>query len=106
LTEVSTSEDRSRTSTWLSAVLFFGAVGLIVTGIMWLYPDSDTELAVEETTTTTTTTVPDEVEVTFPDDGDGQEPIADAAEIILPSVVHIQTRTGVGSGWSMATVSS
>lgn len=99
MTEVSTSEDRSRTSTWLSALLFFGAVGLIVTGIMWLYPDSGTELAVEETTTTTTsTTVPDEVDVTFPGDHDGQEPIADAAEIILPSVVHIQTRTGVGSG--------
>ncbi len=33
-----------------------------------------------------------------PKGGDSVEPIADAAEVILPSVVQIQTDTGVGSG--------
>ena len=28
----------------------------------------------------------------------GEEPVADAAEVILPSVVHIQTDSGLGSG--------
>ncbi|HUG31737.1 MAG TPA: trypsin-like peptidase domain-containing protein [Acidimicrobiia bacterium] len=82
---------------WLSAVLFFGAVALVVAGIMLIYPDSPEETATEAETTTTTT-VPDEAPVSLPTTLVPGEPVADAAEVILPSVVHIQTRTGVGSG--------
>lgn len=80
---------------WLSAILFFGAVALIVAGIMLIYPDSsDGSEAVAETTTTTAASV----DVSAPTSSPGSEPIADAAEVILPSVVHIQTTGGVGSG--------
>ncbi len=100
MTDVSTDQGRKRTSTWLSGLLFFGAVALIVTGLIWLYPDSSPPgLAADETTTTTTTTTSsDELDVAFADDHEVNEPVADAADVILPSVVHIQTRTGVGSG--------
>jgi len=80
---------------WLSALMFFGAVALLVAGIMWVYPGSSPEGV--DATTTTTTTAP-EVDVTLPSIPVGNEPVADAAEVILPSVVHIQTQEGVGSG--------
>lgn len=97
MTDMSTTPDRKRMSTWLSALLFFGAVGLVVAGIMWLYPEPSAEEAAAETTTTTTTVPEEDVDVSLPSD-ESAEPVADAAEIILPSVVHIQTRSGVGSG--------
>ena len=77
---------------WLSALMFFAAVALLVAGIMWVYPDSS-----PESVDATTTTAP-EVDVTLPSTPVGNEPVADAAEVILPSVVHIQTQEGVGSG--------
>jgi S1-C subfamily serine protease len=79
----------------LSAILFFGAVALVVGAIMWVYPKGDTEAIAEDTTTTSAP--PEEVDVSLPLDM-GDEPVADAAEVILPSVVHIQTQSGVGSG--------
>jgi S1-C subfamily serine protease len=79
----------------LTAVLFFGAVALVVTGTIWAYPDSSPEAAPEETTTTSTA-APEDVEVALPTQG--AEPVADAAQVILPSVVYIQTQSGVGSG--------
>ncbi len=101
MTEDTTTKDSPRLSAWLSALLYFGAVALVVAGIMWFYPKGDVEAgAIDETTTTV---APDEVEVTVPAEYDREqdpldEPIADAAEVILPSVVHIQTAGGVGSG--------
>jgi serine protease Do len=94
LTEERTTKDSSRLPGWLSAILYFGAVALVVAVIVWVYPKGDVEAAAEETTTTTT---PQEVDVTLPVES-GSEPVADAAEVILPSVVHIQTQSGVGSG--------
>jgi S1-C subfamily serine protease len=72
--------------------MYFGAVALLVAGIMWVYPDSSL-VGVDATTTTAP-----EVDVTMPSTPSGNEPVADAAEVILPSVVHIQTQSGVGSG--------
>ncbi|HUG08277.1 MAG TPA: trypsin-like peptidase domain-containing protein [Acidimicrobiia bacterium] len=97
---MSTDQGRKQTSTWLSGLLFFGAVALIVAGIMWLYPDSSSSgVAVDETTTTTiSTTSTNDLDVLHPDEPEVDEPVADAAEVILPSVVHIRTGTGVGSG--------
>lgn len=95
MTQENTPQETRRLSGWLSAILFFGAVALVVASIMLVYPDSstDTEGAAE----TTTTTVP-EVEVSAPAFLPGDEPIADAAGVILPSVVHIRAGGGVGSG--------
>jgi S1-C subfamily serine protease len=71
-------------------------VALVIAGIIWVYPESSGEATAEEATTTTTVAEP--VEVSAPSYTPGEEPIADAAAIILPSTVHIQTQTGVGSG--------
>lgn len=95
MTSENTPRDGRRLPGWLTAVLFFGVVALVVAGTIWLYPDSLPEAAPEETTTTSTD-VPEDVEVALPTQG--AEPVADAAQVILPSVVYIQTQSGVGSG--------
>lgn len=91
------TEERSRAGLW-SAIAYFAGVALIVTLVAWLAPPADieedsAELPVAAETTTSTTQAPEPERVLT-----GAEPVADAAEIILPSVVHIQTDTGVGSG--------
>jgi S1-C subfamily serine protease len=96
LTQENPSQGSPRTSAWLSGLLFFGAVALLIAGIMWLYPSGESGYTVAEPTTTTTTSPA--IDVVAPTYAPGEEPIADAAEIILPSVVHIQTGSGVGSG--------
>lgn len=95
MTEEQTTQERRGLPGWLTALLFFGAVALVVAGILWVYPDSVPEALTDESTTTT---APEQVDVAAPVESDRAEPVADAAEIILPSVVHIQTRAGVGSG--------
>jgi S1-C subfamily serine protease len=97
LTEEHPTKERRQLPGWLSAVLFFGALALVVVGVMWLYPDPSTEGTADEGSTTTSI-APEEVDVSLPPGVAGEEPIADAAEVILPSVVYIQTQTGVGSG--------
>ena len=90
------NKERRQLPGWLSAILFFGAVALIVAGIMLVYPDpSDSSEAVGATTTTTEA---ESIDVAAPTYAPGEEPIAEAAEVILPSVVFIQTSGGVGSG--------
>lgn len=79
---------------WLSAVVFFAAVAVVVAVINWAYPEGGAVVAEPETETTTTTV--ESVEVTAP--ANGAEPVADAAAVILPSVVHIETGSGLGSG--------
>lgn len=76
----------------LGVVAYFTGVAAIVALIVWLAPGETQppEAAV------TTTTAP-RVDVTVPGVA-GVEPVADAAAVILPSVVHIQTPSGVGSG--------
>lgn len=96
--ERANQDKRSTTSGWLSAILFFGAVALVVAGIMLIYPRSVDEPTVAEPEATTTTTTAPAVDVSAPSFLDSDEPIADAAEVILPSVVHIQTQGGLGSG--------
>lgn len=97
MTQQTPAQQSRRSSGWLSALLFFGAVALLIAGILLVYPQSSEDpVAVEQTTTTTTT--PEPLEVNAPSYVAGEEPIADAAQIILPSTVHIQTQTGVGSG--------
>jgi len=95
VTDENTGRDGRQLPGWLSAVLFFGAVALVVAGIMWAYPEQPTESTAEETTTTSTES-PEDVDVALPTEG--AEPVADAAQVILPSVVYIQTQSGVGSG--------
>jgi S1-C subfamily serine protease len=90
------SNQQARPGLW-SAIAYFLAVAVIVAVVVWLSPRPDTtsenaELpAAVETTTTTLEERPEQVLA-------GAEPVADAAEVILPSVVHIQAGTGVGSG--------
>jgi S1-C subfamily serine protease len=83
---------KGRSSIW-SAVAYFAGVGALVAVLIQLAP------AVEapEPGAATTTTVR-QVDVQAPSFLDGDEPIADAAEVILPSVVFIQTSSGLGSG--------
>lgn len=93
------TEPRRRSGVW-SAIAYFVGVAALVVGI-YVITDSGvstdpepTPVAVEEPTTTTALAV----EVEAPSLVAGEEPIADAAEVILPSVVHIQTDQGLGSG--------
>ena len=95
MTEERTTPDSPRLPAWLSAIIYFGAVALVVAVIVWVYPKGDIEAAADATTTTST--APQDVDVTLPVEL-GSEPVADAAQVILPSVVHIQTQSGVGSG--------
>lgn len=93
----STEKPKSRTRGVLSAVAYFTVVGLVVTGVYLLSPDrSSTDDGPEAVGSPTTLLEPIEVEI--PSFVPGEEPIADAAQIILPSVVHIQTPNGLGSG--------
>jgi S1-C subfamily serine protease len=90
------TEEPQRESKWLSrALLVLLAVGSIA-GVTWLATSSppDTTVAAEENTTNST----EPIEVVAPTIVEGAEPIADAAEKILSSVVQIQTTDGVGSG--------
>lgn len=102
MTEELKPKQERRLPGWLSALLYFGAVALIAVGILWIYPEDPAETAAGDITTTTSTTVSEEVDVTAPqaDPGaDTPEPVADAAEVIFPSVVHIQVPGGgVGAG--------
>ena len=91
-----TVEATPREGKWFARVLLLLLVVGSAAGITWLVatspPDSDVVVGEE----TSTTTEPLEVSVTTP--VEGVEPIADAAEKILPSVVQIRTADGVGSG--------
>lgn len=96
--EMPTTESK-KTPFWLSAILFFGGVALLIAGIVWLYPDElGTPAAETETTTTSVPETASSVDVSSPSYLPGDEPIADAAEVILPSVVYIETGSGLGSG--------
>ncbi len=81
---------------WPTRMLALLLIAGTVAGVTWLVasnPPETTTVAVEPTTVTT-----DPINVEAPTVVAGTEPIADAAEKILPSVVQIQTSDGVGSG--------
>ncbi len=80
---------------WAGRLLLALLVVGSITGVTWLAlssPPAANEIAA------VTTTPPDTVNVEAPVYLEGVEPIADAAEKILPSVVQINTSDGVGSG--------
>lgn len=93
-TQTPIESEEKRPGIW-SAVAYFAGVAALVAGIWWVAePDSTVPEAAPEVTTSTV----EEVDVDASDDELGGEPIADAAEVILPSVVRIDTDGGVGSG--------
>ncbi|MGD2043001.1 MAG: hypothetical protein PVJ28_05065, partial [Acidimicrobiia bacterium] len=61
MTQQTPTQEPRRSSAWLSALLFFGAVALVIAGIIWVYPESSGEATAEEATTTTTVAEPVEV---------------------------------------------
>lgn len=97
-----TSKTKKRRPGIWSAIAYFAGVAALVTGIWYLAGPEATETATAtrpETTTTTTPAADTAPVVDAPSYLAGEEPIADAAEIILPSVVRIETASGgVGSG--------
>lgn len=92
-----TSEpEKSRKGLW-TAVAYFAGVAALVAAIWWIDDPRGGEqdsVALPETSTTTVA----EVGVSTPTLASGEEPIADAAEIILPSVVRIENIDGPGVG--------
>lgn len=89
---------KKRTGVW-SSLLYFAGVAALVAGIYWVAPASSESVSeVEAAVDVSTTTTVELVRVDSPGYIPGEEPIADAAEVILPSVVHIQTSSGLGSG--------
>src|SRR5690606_21129297 len=91
--------NESRRSSWVSGPLgvlaYLVGLAAVVALIIFLYPpETGAPEATPETPGSTTTAAP-EVQVTAPT---GEEPVADAAEVILPSVGCIQTPCAVGSG--------
>jgi S1-C subfamily serine protease len=90
------TEEPKRESKWFIRILLgLLAVGSIA-GVTWLATTSppETTVAAEEDTSDET----EPIEVSAPTAAEGEEPIADAAAKILPSVVQIRTTDGVGSG--------
>jgi S1-C subfamily serine protease len=87
-------EEPKRSGKWITWVMLLLLVAGSASGITWLALSDPPEPAV-------TATQPSDiniVDVKVPTYVAGEEPIADAAEKILPSVVQIRTSTGVGSG--------
>ncbi|MFO7300238.1 MAG: trypsin-like peptidase domain-containing protein, partial [Actinomycetes bacterium] len=84
---------RSWVSGPLGVLAYLVGVAAVVALIVFAYPSPSHDGGAAPPSTTTTTAP--SVSVTLPA---GAEPVADAAEVILPSVVYIQTPGGVGSG--------
>jgi S1-C subfamily serine protease len=83
----------------LIAIAYFTGVAVLIGAIYLLAPtSSSTDTTAEAGATTTTTSTGSTVQVSSPSYIDSEEPIADAADVILPSVVQIQTNSGLGSG--------
>ncbi|REK20909.1 MAG: PDZ domain-containing protein [Actinobacteria bacterium] len=90
-------EPRPAEKKWLPRLLLALLIVGSVAGVTWLAVSNPpaTTLAAEDQSTTTTS---EPLEIEAPIYQEGVEPIADAAERILPSVVQIRTTDGVGSG--------
>lgn len=82
----------------LSAFGYFLGVAALVTALYVLIPDTEAEPNAVVDTPVTATTAVATIEVDVPTYVSGEEPIADAAQVILPSVVHIETSSGLGAG--------
>lgn len=91
-----TSPSEKKKGSWGSRLAFLLLVVVAGAGIFWLAttePDTESAPIVAEDIEN-----PGTVNVESPTYLAGEEPIADAAEKILPSVVQIRTSDGVGSG--------
>ena len=88
------SPQPERRGNWLARLLFALLLIGSAAGITWLVMSEPSAPPVASETTTSTSLVEVEAPTVVP----GEEPIADAAERILPSVVQIRTTDGVGSG--------
>lgn len=95
-TERTTEPEQKKPGIW-SAVAYFAGVAALVAAI-WLIDDPTGSDPVPDAAPETTTTTVAEVEVTTPTFAPSEEPIADAAEVILPSVVRIENIDGPGVG--------
>ncbi len=84
---------------FLATLAYFVGVAALVAVVSAVVPTSTTPVAAPTpaTTTTVATTAVPRQEVQAPSFA-SEEPIAEAAERILPSVVQIQTTSGIGSG--------
>jgi S1-C subfamily serine protease len=88
-------EEPKRSGKWITWVLLLLLVAGSASGITWLALSAPPESAVTAAQPSSDSNI---VDVKVPSYVAGDEPIADAAEKILPSVVQIRTSTGVGSG--------
>jgi S1-C subfamily serine protease len=89
------NEDKKRN--WTGRILLLFLLVGSAAGITWLVTSTPPE-ANQVIASDTTTPQNNQVDVVAPTYLAGDEPIADAAEKILPSVVQIRTSDGVGSG--------
>jgi S1-C subfamily serine protease len=94
--DASSSTPVKKKRRWTGGVLLSLLLIGSAAGITWLALSSPP--ASDEVASATTTPSDNQVNVEAPVYLEGAEPIADAAEKILPSVVQINTSDGVGSG--------
>lgn len=84
---------------WMTLLLVIVLVASVAGVAYLVFADSPNAEPTADAGTTTTILTPDTVEVDSTSFPTSDEPVADAAEVILPSVVQIQTQDGgVGSG--------
>jgi len=91
----STDAPKERRGGLRFAFLYFVGVAAVV-GVIALAAPGASDEAAGDTSAPTTSHSASGGEA--PPAAPGEEPAADAAEVILPSVVHIKTSTGIGSG--------
>lgn len=91
-----TSPPEKKRDSWWSRLAFLLLIVVAGAGFYWLAatePSEDSAVVAAEVEDS-----PENVDVSAPTFLQGPEPIADAAEKILPAVVQIRTSDGVGSG--------
>ena len=93
-TQMSTEAPKERRGGLRFALLYFVGTAAVVALIASAAPGAPNEAAGEPAARESRSASPEEAPPSAP----GEEPAADAAEVILPSVVHIKTSTGIGSG--------
>ncbi|MDX1469846.1 MAG: trypsin-like peptidase domain-containing protein, partial [Acidimicrobiia bacterium] len=81
------NDSRKKWQSLLGSVAYFALVALVVVGVYLVSSDPKDEPP-EATPPPTDSALRDR----------GEEPVADAAAVILPSVVNIQSESGIGSG--------
>jgi len=93
-TQMPTEAPKKRRGGLRFAFLYFVGTAVVVTLVALAAPGPDEAAGEQAAPTTSRSASRQEAPPAAP----GEEPAADAAEVILPSVVHIKTSTGIGSG--------